>query len=79
MPTTYLHDAPMDFLTGTWGRVTVPPPGEPHLIAVRIDPERGGSWTIVVRDPDGTFDTWVETRQDVLDYLATLTVEWSTP
>jgi len=66
----------MDFPTGVWGRVTRPPNDEPDMLAVRIENEKGGSFLIFTREPDGEFDTWVESRKDVVDYLSTFSVDW---
>lgn len=66
----------MDFPTATWGRVVKPPSDEPDLLAVRIESDKGGSFLILTREPEGEFDTWVKGRRDVVDYLATLVVDW---
>lgn len=67
----------MDFPTGIWGRVVKPPHDEPALLAVRIEREKGRSFLILTREPGGEFDTWVESREEVVDYLSSMVVDWS--
>ena len=67
----------MDFPTGVWARVVKPPSQEPELLAVRIERAHGGGFLILTRAPDGDFDTWVESREDVMDYLSSMSVDWA--
>lgn len=53
-----------------------PPSDEPDLIAVRIEKEKCGGFLILTREAAGEFDTWVEGRKEVVDYLVTLVVDW---
>jgi hypothetical protein len=64
------------FPIGLWGRVLRPPPGEPELIAVRIEPQNEGSFLILTREPTGEFDSWVEGSGEVMDYLSSMEVDW---
>jgi len=66
----------MTFPVGVWGRVLRPPASEPHLAEVRIDRDKGDSYIILTREPNGEFDTWVENEEDVLAYLRPMTVDW---
>ena len=59
----------------TWGDVVVPPPAEPDLLRVRVE-EEGGGFLVLVTQPSGAFDRWLESEADVVDYLGSMTVRW---
>ena len=62
---------PPPFPTHRWGRVTSPV----AISAVMIDVAEGGYLFITV-EPRGTFDTWLESADDVIDALGAFTVTW---
>lgn len=59
-----------------WGAVVRPPDGEPLLLAVRVEPSANGSFSVLVRDPAGAFDVWLESEEDVFAYLTTMEIRW---
>jgi len=59
----------------TWGTVVSPPPDEPDLQRVRVERATAGYHVIVVQ-PSGVFDHWLEHESEVLDYLHSMKVEW---
>lgn len=63
------------FPISKWGDVKRQPDGS-KVERVRIDASGGSGFLILTKEPNGTFDVWVETEDDVVDYLSSLEVEW---
>lgn len=61
---------------GVWGEVLRAPTEDEHVTAVRIESAGGGAYLILTREQGVDYDTWVESWDDVVDYVATLEVRW---
>jgi len=67
-----LHRQP--FPLHTWGSVE----GHEQVRAVRVDETPDNHFLLVTDQPSGTFDTWLESEDDVIDALSEMRVHWQT-
>lgn len=66
----------LPFPVSKWGDVRSQHGPEANVERVRVEVNKGGGFLIITKEPTGTFDVWVETREEVSEYLATLEVDW---
>ncbi|NUP09294.1 MAG: hypothetical protein HOW73_24850 [Polyangiaceae bacterium] len=64
------------FPIGVWGVVERQEPGASAIERIRIDTTNPAGFVIITKEPKGTFDVWVETEEEVLEFLGTLDVRW---
>jgi hypothetical protein len=64
------------FPVGTWGTVVSQKSGLARIEKVRIDRSGTAGFIIITKEPAGTFDVWVETAEEVLEFLDSLVVRW---
>jgi hypothetical protein len=56
--------------------VSSPEGGAAPIEAVRIDRGNPSGFIIVTKEPAGTFDVWVETEAEVVEFLAPIAIRW---
>lgn len=66
----------MKFPISTWGTVVVPPPDEPAITAICVEPSAFDSYCVCVRQGAREFDIWLENQADVEAYLSEMQVVW---
>jgi hypothetical protein len=66
----------LPFPIGTWGIVTSAEIGSGQIEKVRIDRGVPSGFIIVTKEPAGTFDVWVETEAEVVEFLETIAICW---
>jgi|GEM_PF-3644523 len=59
-----------------WGDVRAPLANAAGITAVRAERSPGGGYLLLPREGDNEFDIWLETEQEVEDYLDDLQVAW---
>ena len=65
------------FPIGVWGTVHPASRNPASISRVKID-AAGSSFLLITEEPNGTFDTWLETTGDVLAALSKLSIRWDT-
>jgi hypothetical protein len=63
------------FPVGRWG-VIKNQPNASRLKRVRIDVTNRGRFEIVANGVDGGFEVWVDSEDEVLEFLESLDVHW---
>ena len=67
----------MNYQLDVWVPVINAPKTDPQISAIFISRSGEAAFSVVVRDTDGVFDFWLESEQELLDYLETMSVGWN--
>ena len=66
----------VDYQLDVWAPVTNAPKTDPHISAIQVSRSGAGAFSVVVRDADGVFDFWLESEQELIEYLDTMSIDW---
>lgn len=64
------------FPIATWGIVSSGKIRAVQIEKVRIDRGVPSGFIIVTKEPTGTFDVWVETEAEVMEFLDSMEIDW---
>ena len=64
-----------DLLLGIWGQVTRLD-SDNQIRRVRVDASKPVGFIVVTQEKSGEFDVWLETKEEVLQFLEPLEVVW---
>lgn len=64
------------FPIATWGLVLSANDGSAKIERVRIDQCAPSGFIIITKEPSGTFDVWVESEAEVVEFLETMAIRW---
>ena len=65
---------PVDFPLGTWGRVQARDRSD--VVRVRVDAAGPTGFLLITEEARGTYDVWLESREEVEDALSTFEISW---
>lgn len=66
----------LPFPIATWGIVSSGNSESVQIERVRVDRSAPTGFIIVTKEPTGTFDVWVETEAEVVEFLESIVVNW---
>lgn len=66
----------MQYTPNVWGQVVRPPEGEAGLLSIRVEPSAHGSFHVLLREEGGEFDIWIESEDQLIEYLNSMQIVW---